>query len=376
MDTITHGIAGALVAKSFISKREGRLVTWAVTFGSVFPDSDAFANFFISDRLARLEVHRGITHSLLALPFFALLLGVLTCLVFRRRGWPLLSLFYGIGIALHIMLDVVTSFGTMIWQPWSNVRVAWDSVFIIDLTLSTIVLLPQLLPWVYAEPRRMIQRALLVWMFFSGVWAVISFIATSVQIAFPASFVAVASLSIAILLCAPLVGNRGFRWPARSYCRAGLAAFGCYLVLCALAHRAALAQVDGFIQKAGLKAEYRAALPAPPSLLFWSGLVKSSDGIYRVPIQLGSSAPPSFHFFAHAGENQYLQNAEMLASVKTYRWFARFPWVTYRHMDGLHIVDYQDIQFFGPFRGENSPFTYRVSFDDSGRVVSSALLGP
>ena len=77
---------------------------------------------------------------------------------------------------------------------------------------------------------------------------------------------------------------------------------------------------------------------------------------------------------ANAEKNQYVEAAETLADVKTYLWFARFPWVTYRQVDGLHIIEYRDIQFFGPRRGNDPPFTLRVSLDGQGYVVSSSLL--
>ncbi|MBI4443622.1 MAG: metal-dependent hydrolase, partial [Acidobacteria bacterium] len=179
MDTITHGITGALVAKSFFSEREGRIATAVITLGSIFPDSDTLANFFITNQLARLQIHRGLTHSLVALPFFALLLGAGTCLwtgreprstkrptlrvVERGQRWLRYSAFFGLGIGLHILLDVITSFGTQVWTPLSNARAAWDLTFIIDFIFTAIVLLPQLAAWVYSGRRRALLRGGLVW---------------------------------------------------------------------------------------------------------------------------------------------------------------------------------------------------------------------
>ncbi|OFW05409.1 MAG: hypothetical protein A3G20_08885 [Acidobacteria bacterium RIFCSPLOWO2_12_FULL_59_11] len=374
MDTITHGIAGALVAKSFFSEREGRLATWAVTLGSVFPDSDSFANLFINNQLTRLEIHRGITHSFLALPVFALLLGGLTCLATRQRRWLFFSFLYGVGIALHILLDLITSFGTLIWAPWSRARAAWDLTFIIDLTFTSIVLLPQLFAWVYSGRQRAVRRAALVWLCITGVWVAMAQLAAALQISFPARTVAVASAVAAILLWAPAMGGQGFGWRRSLYCRVGVAALAVYLGLCGIAHQAALARVEDFARRTGLAVERRAALPAPPTLWWWSGLVETPEGVYRIAIDLANPNPPASHFFANAEKNQYVEAAETLADVKTYLWFARFPWVTYRQVDGLHIIEYRDIQFFGPRRGNDPPFTLRVSLDGQGYVVSSSLL--
>src|SRR5580692_8737814 len=78
MDTITHGIVGALIGKGFFSERNGRVATFAATVGAMFPDVDVVQEVFSSDPLAIVKYHRAITHSFVALPFFAALLAWLT----------------------------------------------------------------------------------------------------------------------------------------------------------------------------------------------------------------------------------------------------------------------------------------------------------
>ena len=378
MDTITHGITGALVAKSFFSERQGRLAALAVTAGSVFPDTDFLANVFVANPLARLEIHRGITHSVVALPVFALLLGVLTCLWSRQRKFLLLSCLYGVGIAVHILLDVITSFGTMVWAPLSWVRVSWDLTFVIDLSLTAIVLLPQLLAWTYSAPSRATMRGVLSWVFLMAPGVAVAWLASRLAVPLAAATVAAAGVLAAGLLWIPSWKSRGFHWQRASYCRVGVVALAVYLGLCAIAHRAALARVEEFAKKSGASVEHLAALPAPPSLWRWSGLVQTPGGIYRVPIHLADSRsqPLPAQFFANAEQNPYLRAAGSLAEVRTYLWFARFPWVSYRQDNGFHIVQYTDIQFVWPARSSIPPFTFQVFLDGQGRVVRSGLLEP
>src|ERR1035438_9461270 len=96
MDTITHGFAGALIAKAAfggddllastpISKR--RIITWSLMLGAVFPDSDVVREFFSKNELLMLTWHRSITHSLLCLPIWAVLLAALTLQLARWRKW-------------------------------------------------------------------------------------------------------------------------------------------------------------------------------------------------------------------------------------------------------------------------------------------------
>ncbi len=131
MDPITHGITGALLGKGYFSERKGPVAVFAATLGAVFPDIDIIAEIGSRDPLAIIKYHRGITHSFVGLPFFAALLAWLTHWVARRRGieapsWAMLTLIYGVGIASHILLDGMTSFGTRMWTPISQKRVAWD----------------------------------------------------------------------------------------------------------------------------------------------------------------------------------------------------------------------------------------------------------
>lgn len=72
MDTITHGIAGALIGKAGFGGDElfalrpmnrRRIVTWALMLGATFPDGDIAREVFSRNQLLILTWHRSITHS-------------------------------------------------------------------------------------------------------------------------------------------------------------------------------------------------------------------------------------------------------------------------------------------------------------------------
>src|ERR1700735_361688 len=124
MDTITHGIAGALIGKGFFSRRAARVAIFSATVGAMFPDLDVVAEIFSRDPLAIVKYHRAITHSFIALPFFAAILAWLTIAgaEFLKRkysgfhdlespSWIMVTVLYGIAIASHILLAGLTSFG-------------------------------------------------------------------------------------------------------------------------------------------------------------------------------------------------------------------------------------------------------------------------
>lgn len=126
-----------------------------------FPDID-YVTVWI-DPLSYLAVwHRGITHSILLLPLWALGLGVLLAWLLRRRdAWRPLALFAGLALATHIAADVITIFGTRILAPLSSWRAALGTTFIIDLIFSAIVL-TGFLAALRARPRWLPVASLLV----------------------------------------------------------------------------------------------------------------------------------------------------------------------------------------------------------------------
>jgi inner membrane protein len=96
------------------------------------------------DPLMFLEYHRQFTHSLIFIPLgAAIVAGALWVLWGRRHGWPLAAtyLYCFLGYATHALLDACTSYGTMLFWPFSDYRVAWNNVSIIDplLTLPLIL---------------------------------------------------------------------------------------------------------------------------------------------------------------------------------------------------------------------------------------------
>lgn len=109
----------------------------------------------------------------------------------------MLTLIYGVGIASHILMDGTTSFGTRMWTPFSQKRVAWDFIFIVDLVFTSILLVPQVVAWIYIDRERSLRRAVWMWALFT-VGAVIGWaIARAAGFPFHAWLIAVASAVLA-----------------------------------------------------------------------------------------------------------------------------------------------------------------------------------
>lgn len=144
MDTLTHALSGALLARATApARRDAVPLPRRVALGTLaaaFPDID-FITSYLSP-LAYLYHHRGVTHSLLMLPLWAILVGVIFAAVCRDlHRWRQYVVITGAGVAIHILGDVITAFGTMIYAPVSDARVAWSTTFIIDLWFTGIIIL-------------------------------------------------------------------------------------------------------------------------------------------------------------------------------------------------------------------------------------------
>jgi membrane-bound metal-dependent hydrolase YbcI (DUF457 family) len=374
MDTVTHGIVGALISKGYFSERHGRVATFAATLGAMFPDVDVVAEIVSRDPLSIIKYHRGITHSFVAMPFFAAALAWLTRWIARRRGIKApsqgaLTLIFGVAIASHIVLDGMTSFGTRMWTPISQQRVAWDLLFIIDFIFTALVLLPQVAAWIYRDRAKSRGRAIRMWAVFTLGALVVWEIARTVGYPFHIWAAGLASVAIAALFLLPTRGDWGFRIARSQWSRAGIYVTIGYLCLCAVAHHAAIQRAHNFAQENHISVDHLAAIPLPPSLLSWGGLIRSVDGVYQTHLDLRDPEPPSFRFIADSPPDEFLTHAMQLPEVQLYWNFARFPVIRTESEDGHRVVEFVEHRFVNPRRSKPQPFTYRVVFDSAGNVI-------
>jgi membrane-bound metal-dependent hydrolase YbcI (DUF457 family) len=404
MDTITHGIAGALIGKAVFGgddmftlrpMNRARIVTWSLMLGAIFPDSDVLREMLSRNEMLILTWHRSITHSLICLPILALLLAALTRALARWRNWgapsfAALTGIYAVGLASHIFLDLVTSFGTMIWSPLRWSRPAWDLIFIVDFTFSAILLVPQLAAWVYAKREGLQQRALECWLASVLATLVVAGIARIVGAPISATAILSAIVILAAIFLMPALRGYGLKVKRASWNLAGLAVALCYIAAAFHAHSVALARVKKFAAFENVDARAVGALPLPPSLWHWDGLVLAPRGVYEIRIDFGDanaqtgetlgtgSAPANssqglpleYRFYPDAPTNSYIEAAKRFPQVQTVLWFARFP-VTRFHKEGPDaIVDISDLRFPHMRPDRPASFTYRVRFNADGDVLS------
>ena len=382
MDPITHGIAGSLLGKSFFGKQNGngRVAIFAATLGAVFPDVDTVADVVTRDPLAIVKYHRGITHSFFGLPFFAAGLAWLTRRVAKKLGietpsWWMLTLIYGVGIASHILMDGTTSFGTRMWTPFSQERVAWDFIFIVDLVFTAILLVPQVVAWIHRDRGQSSRRAAWMWCLFTVGAAVGWAVARAAGFPFHVWLIIVASAALAAVFFLPgRFGNGwGFRVSRESWCRAGVCIALIYTCACAVAHHRAIERIRAFAQENHIPVVRIGALPLAPSILNWGVGIRTPDGVFESQFNLLHAADASVTYTPDSTPDLYIVHALALPSVQSFWEFSRFPSIRSYVVDGRHVVDIGENRFINQRSGPQ-PFTYRVVFNDDGRVTEEGLL--
>lgn len=149
MEPVTHALMGGLLVAACAPATRRRAALLAGAIVAVLPDLDEL--WPAADAVQRMTTHRAATHSLLVLPFVAVLLW----LVLRRwqpvREAPMRWL-AGIALALlsHPLMDACNSYGVQLFWPLERPTTMWATIFIID----PLVTLPLLVGFMVAWRRR------------------------------------------------------------------------------------------------------------------------------------------------------------------------------------------------------------------------------
>jgi len=145
MDPLTQGVLGAVLPQACVSKKT---VAVAGIFGflsGMSADLDVLIRS-AADPLLFLEYHRQFTHSLIFIPFGGMLCAVVLYALYGRLaglGFKQSYVYCTLGYATHALLDACTTYGTMLFWPFSDARIAWNTISIIDplFTLPMLVLI-------------------------------------------------------------------------------------------------------------------------------------------------------------------------------------------------------------------------------------------
>ena len=263
MDSLTHLFYGATICAAIAPAKHRRAALLAGAALNTLPDLDVLPLLLLDDPVLRMTWHRGPTHSLLVLPFVALVLWWW----FRRRGgrvaesptrWCLAIL---VTLLAHPLLDAFTVYGTQLWWPLTSPPAMWSSLFIIDPLFS--------LPWIVA--------AVAAW-----------FIRRDVS--------------------------------AQRWLFAGLVLGVVYLGWSQLAKRQVEQAVTATLRDTSLAAAPRFSVPSPLNTLLWRVVVMTPDGYLDGQRSLMADSGP-IRFRQHHDDRAALAEVEGFSRVERLLWF-------------------------------------------------------
>lgn len=157
MDSLTQMTLGAAVGEAVAGKKAGnKAILWGAIAGTI-PDLDVIAGNFMST-VDAMAFHRGLTHSMV----FALVLSPILGWALSRLystldvSWRRWALLFFLGFFTHTLLDCFTTWGTQLFWPFSDVRIAFKSIFVVDPVYTLPLLIS--LAWLMFLPKQSIKR--------------------------------------------------------------------------------------------------------------------------------------------------------------------------------------------------------------------------
>ena len=137
MDPISQAALGAVAPQSIVSKttRDAMGIFRVGLVGALAgmaPDLDVLIQSS-TDPLLQLEYHRQFTHSLIFIPFGAALCALAFWSFLRKHmSYPQIWLIAVLGYGTHGLLDACTTYGTLLLWPFSDARIAWNTISVVD----------------------------------------------------------------------------------------------------------------------------------------------------------------------------------------------------------------------------------------------------
>lgn len=132
MDPLSQATIGAVAAQSTVTRQDLARLGLIGALAGMAPDLDVLIQSS-TDPLLQLEYHRQFTHSLVFIP-----IGAIVCAVafwpFVRRHMSFKAVWFTalVGYATHGLLDACTTYGTLLLWPFSDARIAWNTISVVD----------------------------------------------------------------------------------------------------------------------------------------------------------------------------------------------------------------------------------------------------
>lgn len=163
MDSITQIVLGAACGEIALGKKIGNKAMLFGAIGGTIPDLDVIiGNLVYGNEIDSLAFHRGFMHSIVFACIASLVLGFILYELYnsgRRKDTTNLKdwiwLFF-LSIFTHPILDSFTPYGTQLFLPFTDYRLAFNNISVVDplYTLPFLLLLIITMFFKRSNPRR------------------------------------------------------------------------------------------------------------------------------------------------------------------------------------------------------------------------------
>ena len=142
MDPISQGALGGALSQSIANKENIARITLIGCLAGMAPDLDVLIQS-TTDPILFLEYHRQFTHSLIFIPVGSLIVaGALYPIMQNALNFKTVYLASALGYLTHGLLDACTSYGTLLFWPFSD-RYGYTQVGLGDFKIQ----LSEIRPW-------------------------------------------------------------------------------------------------------------------------------------------------------------------------------------------------------------------------------------
>ncbi len=139
MDSLTQIVLGAACGEAVLGKKIGNKALLFGAIGGTIPDLDVYiGSLLYNNEIDAMLFHRGFMHSIVFSVVAAFILGWLTHKLYnwgKRLGTTTTKDWIGLffwSLFTHPILDCFTPYGTQLFAPFSNYRVAFNNIAVAD----------------------------------------------------------------------------------------------------------------------------------------------------------------------------------------------------------------------------------------------------
>lgn len=325
MDSLTQLALGAATAEAVAGKKLGnKAIVWGAIAGTL-PDLDVIFIPFINSVQA-ISFHRGVSHSLFWISVAAPIVAFLVWSIYKKKepqaGYGTWLALIWIAMFTHPLIDAMTTYGTQLFLPFSNLNFYHASIFVADLLFTIPLLVGLVCAW-----RRLKTSSARRWFNYAGL------------------------------------------------------AVGCaYLLFCSLNKMYINSVFDSALKKQNKSFQRLITGPTPLNQILWYGVAEGEDDNYYLGMYSHLDSDKEIKFRELQKNESEVGDWEGSEALDKLRWFSDdFYRVKALRGEGDTLAFF-DLRF-GPFNGLDEdtvyhPFKFKVFKTGSGETEVQTLAGP